>query len=207
MNSILKTITIVFLLSSCLGISVVMGQDNVSTKFEATGPTQPIKFDRSQFRGAVKVTFDLIPTTMSFDLPWTYAMVNQQGVRFSTLAAETYDPRDFALYLAPTSLGPITGEVKKLADEITRGKKGILAKARAIYDWTVDNTYRDPETRGCGVGDVTALLRRPGGKCADISSIYIALARAAGVPTREILGIRTGKKNNQTLLRYRHRPF
>lgn len=69
-----------------------MGQEN--SKFEATGPTQPVKFDNSQFRGAVKVTFDLIPTTMSFDLPWTYAMVNQQGVRFSTLAAETYDPRD-----------------------------------------------------------------------------------------------------------------
>jgi hypothetical protein len=95
MNTILKTVTVVFLLSSCLGLSVVMGQENLSTKFEATGPTQPVKFDRSQFRGAVKVTFDLIPTTMSFDLPWTYAMVNQQGVRFSTLAAETYDPRDF----------------------------------------------------------------------------------------------------------------
>jgi hypothetical protein len=72
-----------------------MGQENLSTKFETTGPTQPVKFDNSQFRGAVKVTFDLIPTTMSFDLPWTYAMVNQKGVRFSTLAAETYDPRDF----------------------------------------------------------------------------------------------------------------
>lgn len=115
-----------------------------------------------------------------------------------------YDPRDLALYLAPTSLGPITGEVKKLAEEITRNKTGILEKARAIYDWTIDNTYRDPETRGCGVGDVTALLRRPGGKCADISSIYIALARAAGVPTREILGIRTGKETNQDVTKWQH---
>lgn len=83
---------LVSLLHSCFGLLLVMGQEN--SKFEATGPTQPVKFDNSQFRGAVKVTFDLIPTTMSFDLPWTYAMVNQQGVRFSTLAAETYDPRD-----------------------------------------------------------------------------------------------------------------
>ena len=115
-----------------------------------------------------------------------------------------YDLRDFALYLAPTTLGPVTGEVKKLADEITAGKTGILEKARAIYDWTIENTYRDPETSGCGIGDVTALLRRPGGKCADISSIYIALARAAGVPAREILGIRTGKKANQDISKWQH---
>jgi hypothetical protein len=95
MKTILKTVAFVFLLHSCFGLSLVMGQEKLITKFEAEGPTQPVKFDRSQFRGAVKVTFDLIPTTMSFDLPWTYAMVNQQGVKFSTLAAETYDPRDF----------------------------------------------------------------------------------------------------------------
>jgi hypothetical protein len=65
-------------------------------KFEATGPIQPVKLERSQFKGAVKVTFDLLPTTMSFDLPWNYCMVTQNGIKFSTLAAETYDPRDFA---------------------------------------------------------------------------------------------------------------
>ena len=115
-----------------------------------------------------------------------------------------YEATDYAAYLSATSLGPIDGQVKQLSDQITAGKTGILAKARAIYDWTVDNTYRDPETRGCGIGDVTALLRRPGGKCADISSIYIALARAAGVPTREILGIRSGKTAQQDVSGWQH---
>jgi transglutaminase-like putative cysteine protease len=115
-----------------------------------------------------------------------------------------YDPRGYKLYLSSTKLGPITGEVKKLADQITAGKNGILEKARAVYDWTIENTYRDPETLGCGLGDVTSLLRRPGGKCADISSIYVALARAAGIPTREILGIRTGKKESQDVSKWQH---
>ncbi len=115
-----------------------------------------------------------------------------------------YDPRDFALYLAPTNLGPVDGEVKRLAEQITVGKTSILTKARAIYDWTVENTFRDPDTRGCGIGDVTALLRRPGGKCADIGSVYVALARAAGVPSREILGIRTGKKPEQDVSKWQH---
>ncbi len=133
-----------------------------------------------------------------------HAERTEQVKRNFPQTAASYDSNDYALYLAPTTLGPVTGEVKKLADEITTGKTGILEKARAIYDWTVENTFRDPETRGCGIGDVTALLRRPGGKCADISSIYVALARAAGVPTREILGIRTGKKAKQDVSKWQH---
>jgi transglutaminase-like putative cysteine protease len=115
-----------------------------------------------------------------------------------------WDKRDYALYLASTRLGPIDGEVKKLADSITSGKKGVLDKAKAIYDWTVENTYRNPDTRGCGLGDVYRLLQEPGGKCTDISSIYVALARAAGVPSREVFGIRMGKKNIQDISTWQH---
>ena len=133
-----------------------------------------------------------------------HAERNEQIKRDFPANKAAYDPRDYALYLTSTSLGPIDGQVRELADKITTGKSGILAKARAVYDWTVDNTYRDPNTRGCGIGDVTALLHRPGGKCADISSIYIALARAAGVPTREILGIRSGKDAQQDVSGWQH---
>ena len=115
-----------------------------------------------------------------------------------------WDPSDYALYLAPTRLGPLNGEVKKLADKITKGKQGVLAKAKAIYDWTVENTYRNPDTRGCGAGDVCRLLQDPGGKCADISSVYVALARAAGVPSREVFGIRMGKKATEDITDWQH---
>ena len=65
-----------------------------------------------------------------------------------------FQTADYAPWLAPTHLAPLDGPVKTLADEITTGKNTVLAKARAIYDWTCDNTYRNPETRGCGAGDV-----------------------------------------------------
>jgi rhodanese-related sulfurtransferase/transglutaminase-like putative cysteine protease len=116
----------------------------------------------------------------------------------------SWNPEEYAIYLAPTRLGPVDGEIKKLAEEITKGKTTVLAKAEAVYDWTVENTFRDPETRGCGKGDVCKLLKNPGGKCADISSIYVALARAAGVPTREILGIRMGRKEVQDITSWQH---
>ncbi|PLX42855.1 MAG: transglutaminase [Deltaproteobacteria bacterium] len=115
-----------------------------------------------------------------------------------------WDPRDYDEWLAPTALGPIDGVVKNLAEEITAGKEGLLAKARAIYDWTCENTYREPETRGCGKGDVCNLLNNPGGKCADIHSIFVSLARAAGIPSREIFGIRLGKKDGENITTWQH---
>jgi transglutaminase-like putative cysteine protease len=116
----------------------------------------------------------------------------------------SWNRNDYAEYLTPTSMGPTDGEVKKLADSITKGKVTVLDKAKAIYDWTCENMYRDPATRGCGKGDVCELLRRPGGKCTDISSVYIALARAAGVPARESFGIRLGKKAQEDITGWQH---
>lgn len=41
-----------------------------AAEFAATGPAKETKLKPAQFPGAAKVTFDLLPTTMSFDLPW-----------------------------------------------------------------------------------------------------------------------------------------
>lgn len=138
-------------------------------------------------------------------LSFTVAAARQEVVRRDFPKKETaWDPADYRQYLAPTSLGPIDGEVKKLADSITKGKKSVLERARAIYDWTCDNTHRDPNTRGCGKGDVCTLLPKPGGKCTDISSVFVALSRAAGVPAREIFGIRLGKKAEEDISTWQH---
>jgi transglutaminase-like putative cysteine protease len=111
---------------------------------------------------------------------------------------------DYAEYLGATTLGPIDGAVKTLVDEIVRNKKSVYAKAQAIYDWTVENMYRDPTTIGCGKGDVCLLLMKPGGKCTDISSVFVALCRAAGVPAREVFGLRLGKKAQEDITGGQH---
>ncbi|GGH16758.1 transglutaminase [Alsobacter metallidurans] len=96
------------------------------------------------------------------------------------------------LYTRGTELLPVTGIVKAKADEIVAGAAGDLAKARAIYEWVVENTFRDPATLGCGVGDIESLLASGnlGGKCADLNALYVGLARAAGLPARDVYGIR-----------------
>lgn len=96
------------------------------------------------------------------------------------------------LYTRATKMLPTDGIVRQTSRDITRGIKGDEARARAIYEWVVDNTFRNPQTRGCGLGDIRTMLITGdlSGKCADLNALYVGLARAAGLPARDVYGIR-----------------
>lgn len=108
----------------------------------------------------------------------------------ATVAPLTAAERRF--YTQGTDLIPVDGIVRETADKITAGKQTEVEKARAIYEWIVDNTFRDPHTRGCGIGDIVAMLKTGnlGGKCADLNALLKGLAMAAGLPARDVYGIR-----------------
>jgi transglutaminase-like putative cysteine protease len=108
------------------------------------------------------------------------------------VGAAPLSAEDRMLYTEATELIPTDGIVKATSDRIIAGAVADLDKARAIYEWIVDNTFRDAKTRGCGVGDIAAMLRSGnlGGKCADLNALFVGLARAAGLPARDVYGIR-----------------
>ncbi|MDF1581840.1 MAG: transglutaminase domain-containing protein [Methyloprofundus sp.] len=108
-------------------------------------------------------------------------------------------PVEIQQYLQPDGWIPTDGEVAEIAQSIQKDKTGILEKARAVYDWVVENTARDPNVKGCGLGVVEVTLSKRSGKCADISSVYVALARNVGVPAREVFGLRLGKEAEQDI--------
>jgi transglutaminase-like putative cysteine protease len=106
--------------------------------------------------------------------------------------AAPLDRASARLYTKATELLPTGGIVRQTAQEITRGAKVDIDKARLIYDWICDNTFRDPKTRGCGTGDIRAMLETGNlsGKCADLNALYVGLARSVGLPARDVYGIR-----------------
>jgi len=108
------------------------------------------------------------------------------------VTGEKLSAADIAFYTAPTDLMPTDGIVRQTALGATKGAKGELEKARALYEWIVDNTFRDPKTLGCGVGDIKGLLESGnlGGKCADLNALYVGMARSIGIPARDVYGIR-----------------
>ncbi len=115
-----------------------------------------------------------------------------------------FSKEEFREYLGPSRMMPLDGRVRDYALKITKGKKTVLEKARAIYDWIVDNMYRDPNVKGCGFGEVERLLEVRGGKCADLHSVFVALARASGVPAREVFGIRIPKGRGGDMTKAQH---
>ena len=106
--------------------------------------------------------------------------------------AKAEDPKYLAKFLQPTEYMPLDGAVHDLSAQIVEGERTDLRKARAIYEWIVDNTYRDPKTKGCGLGNVKFMVENKlwGGKCADLNALFVTLARAQGIPARDVYGIR-----------------
>lgn len=108
------------------------------------------------------------------------------------------------LYLQARMHVPLDGIVEETAKNITQGIEQPLKKARAIYDWVCDHSQRDPHQVGCGLGNVKEALQDQHicGRCADVTTVFVALMRAAGIPAREIFGVRL--KANGTISESQH---
>jgi transglutaminase-like putative cysteine protease len=100
-------------------------------------------------------------------------------------------------FLQPSQFVPTDGIVKQTALKATAGATTDIEKARAIYEWVVENTFRNPKIRGCGRGDIRFMLESGdmGGKCADLNALYVGLARSVGLPTRHVYGLRIAKSD------------
>jgi transglutaminase-like putative cysteine protease len=111
---------------------------------------------------------------------------------FAQKTSSTEDAASLRFWTQPTRLLPTDGIVRDTAIKATRGARTDVQKAQQIYDWVVANTYREPKVRGCGEGDIKTLLETGnlGGKCADLNAIFVGLCRAAGLPARDVYGIR-----------------
>ncbi|MCC6534834.1 MAG: transglutaminase family protein [Burkholderiales bacterium] len=118
--------------------------------------------------------------------------IQDRAVDWGKRAAAKENPAALKLWLQPTDLMPIDGIVRRTAEDAIKGKRGDRDKAQALFDWVVNNTHREPKTRGCGVGDIKAMLESGNlyGKCADLNALFVGLARAVGIPARDVYGVR-----------------
>ena len=101
---------------------------------------------------------------------------------------------DARRWTAPTSRAPVDGIVADTARTIVDGRRDDRDRVTAVYDWILATMWRDTSVRGCGGGDVRAILetKRFGGKCGDINGVFVGLVRALGIPARDVYGLRVG---------------
>lgn len=175
-------------------ISETPFQKTFFNKFSAEGGVAEVVENKADALGIVAATF---PSGVKPVVTVTSRMATKDYILdLSTPGRQRKaKPAELEHFLRPTRLIPTDGIVKATATDITENSKTDLEKAHAIYEWIVDNTFRDPKVRGCGVGDIRWMLesRDLGGKCADLNSLYVGLARAAGLPARDVYGIRVAK--------------
>jgi transglutaminase-like putative cysteine protease len=94
----------------------------------------------------------------------------------------------------------VTAPITKMANEICGKQTNIALQAAALLDHvalTSDHYSKDPSKPSCGVGDAGACIDQGGGCCTDLHSLFIALARARGIPARLQMGYRLKESNNQ----------
>lgn len=122
---------------------------------------------------------------ISFDLE----VQSRSGGDFQKLSAE-----ERLRFLKSNSRVPLDGIVRETSMKITETYSRDRDRAQAIYDWVIDHSERDPNQIGCGTGDVKGTLDAGHicGRCVDISSVVSALMRGAGIPCREVFGLRVG---------------
>lgn len=165
-------------------------QRTVQTAFQGEGSARLVQ-ERPDALGVVSAVFE---ANVSPALTVTSrVMTRNHAVDLSAPRTDTLlDGATRTHFTRATKLLPTDGIVREAANDITRGAKSDVDKARAIYDWVVENTFRDPETRGCGLGDIRFMLESKdlGGKCADLNALFVGLARAAGLPARDVYGLR-----------------
>ena len=95
---------------------------------------------------------------------------------------------DPAESLNPETLVPAAPAFRALAGQVTAGRTGALARARAIFDHTLETFRYQRYGEGWGRGDALRECDARSGNCTDFHAYFIALARAAGIPARFTMG-------------------
>ncbi|MBI4838085.1 MAG: transglutaminase domain-containing protein [Nitrospirae bacterium] len=76
--------------------------------------------------------------------------------------------------------------IKKLAREIVGSEENSLKAARLLYEWVFNNIKKTPSITIPSAVDV---LNAKKGDCNEHTTIYVALARAIGLPSQMLVGL------------------
>lgn len=96
---------------------------------------------------------------------------------------------ELARYLRPDKMIPLEGQIGELSAEYTKGAHGSIEKAHKIYDYILATMHYDHAGTGWGHGDAVWACNSKHGNCTDFHSLFIGMARAAGVPARFQIGL------------------
>ncbi len=124
----------------------------------------------------------------------------ETGILRLTIRSKGYDPQPAAeeeiaeARLATFAFPADDEEIRKLADRAVGNAKSDYAKVGRLIDFVdsyiIDDSFVEPPT----VRDIIRVRR---GDCTEHSALFVTLARAAGIPAREVSGLVYGEDSMQ----------
>lgn len=120
--------------------------------------------------------------TVSYDV--------QRSERGAELSRATHKPAPsgYGRFLLADTLVPVDERTRRMATDVTRGKKTPREQARAIFDYVLSTMKYDKSGTGWGRGDLLWACDKKYGNCTDFHALFIGLMRASGIPARFQIG-------------------
>ncbi len=140
------------------------------------------KYVKESTYGNKVVSMELSPNESGKKIVLEYDVVRREK--------NPYEDGSFvADYLNPSLLMPVGDRFQVLADSIigARGADGEIMKARALYDYIIDN-MKYIKAGTYGTGDANYACDALTGNCTEFHSLFISLARSANIPARFAVG-------------------
>jgi transglutaminase-like putative cysteine protease len=161
------------------------------SKLQIVAPVK-YKIERDTEYGDKYAYFDVDSTTVEkpFDIRVTFhaerfehrvALASTSDLPITSLVST-------ARFLQPDRLVPINGVITELSAQQTKDVTLPVEKARRIYEYVVSTMRYDKTGTGWGRGDAIWACDSKRGNCTDFHSVFIGMARAAGIPARFEIG-------------------
>lgn len=137
---------------------------------------------KEQYYGNSILYMELSPEHSGKEVALVYDVERQEKQPYE-------DKSEPASYLNASLLMPIGDRFEILADSIIGNKRneGTIMQARALYDYIIDN-MRYMKAGVYGTGDAVYACDALTGNCTEFHSLFISLARSAGIPSRFAVG-------------------
>ena len=181
-------------LQSPKGTKVVRSGGNRYLYAEVTNPSEPIDLS-TEFLVRRRVISTNLKAAQAKKFSSTFQALFREELRKDVMNME------------------VTPEIQTLADRICGDEKNVAKQAQLLFNYVVGHTYhyKHPKAKELKIkpsvvqglwhlqgGSASRALECQGGSCTDQHSLFIALARARGIPTRlEFGSLLSPTKENQ----------
>jgi len=165
------------------GRSLILREPGLGTE-SATYRFQPAAVGADETGAAISYSFGRLPTRQG--VPYVTATME---ITVDGTALLRDDSTPVNALTAATPFWPVDDpDVKALARKITGGKTTNESKAMAILEWLAPGENIEYSGATGSRWGTAKVLEQKYGHCWDFSDCFVTLARAAGVPSRQVAG-------------------